>query len=167
MPVTSSDRDLEALTLTLTAEYDTEVKKVWDLWADSHKLERWWGPPTYPCRFIEHDLTIGGSMLYRMVGEENGDEHYGRWRILDVEPPHYINIQDVFANDDGTPNDDLPSTRFEVTISELDDGRTRMRITSYFPSLEAMEQMIEMGAEEGIRASAGQIDAILAETDSA
>ena len=84
MPVTSIDKDLEGLTLTLTAEYDADVKQVWELWANPRKLERWWGPPTYPCTFIEHDLTVGGEMLYKMVGDENGDEHYGRWRIVDV-----------------------------------------------------------------------------------
>ena len=46
---------------------------------------------------------------------------------------------------------------------ELDGGRTRMQTISHFPSLEAMEQMIEMGMVEGIEAAAGQIDASLAE----
>lgn len=163
MPVTSIDKDLEALTLTLTAEYDADAKQVWELWANPRKLERWWGPPTYPSTFLEHDLSVGGEMLYKMVGDELGDEHYGRWRILAVDAPNHIEIQDVFANDDGSPNDDLPSTKFEVEISELDGGRTRMRTISVFPSLEAMEQMIEMGMVEGIEAAAGQIDAILAE----
>lgn len=163
MPVTSIDKDLEALTLTLTAEYDADAKQVWELWANPRKLERWWGPPTYPSTFIEHDLSVGGEMLYKMVGDEQGDEHYGRWRILAVDAPKSIEIQDVFANDDGSANDDLPSTKFEVTITELDGGRTRMQTISFFPSLEAMEQMIEMGMVEGLEAAAGQIDAILAE----
>ena len=136
---------------------------MWELWANPRKLERWWGPPTYPCTFIEHDLSVGGEMLYKMVGDEQGDEHYGRWRILAVDSPNFIEIQDVFANDDGSPNDDLPSTRFEVMITERDGGRTRMQTVSFFGSLEAMEQMIEMGMVEGIEAAAGQIDAILAE----
>ena len=163
MPVTSIDKDLEGLTLTLTATYDADPKQVWELWANPRKLERWWGPPTYPCTFIEHDLSVGGEMLYKMVGDEQGDEHYGRWRILAVDAPNFIEIQDVFANDDGNPNHDLPSTKFEVKITELDGGRTRMQTISHFPSLEEMEQMIEMGMVEGIEAAAGQIDAILAE----
>ena len=164
MPVTRVDKDLEALTLTITAEYNADPKQVWDLWADPRKLERWWGPPTYPCTFIEHDLSVGGEMLYKMVGQENGDEHYGRWRILSVDAPNHIEVQDVFANDDGSANEELPSTKFDVQITELDGGpTTRMEIISSFSSLEEMEQMIEMGAVEGITASAGQIDAILAD----
>jgi uncharacterized protein YndB with AHSA1/START domain len=163
MPVSSVDKDLDALTLTLTAHYRAEVKQIWELWADPRKLERWWGPPQYPCTFIEHEMAVGGEMLYKMVGVEDGDEHYGRWRIIAVEPPTYIEIQDVFANADGSPNEELPTTRFEVTIHELDDGRVEMRTVSYFLSIESMEQMVEMGMVEGIKAAAGQIDAILAE----
>jgi hypothetical protein len=37
-----------------------------------------------------------------------------------------------------------------------------MTLVSTFPSTEAMEQVLAMGMEEGIRASLGQIDAILA-----
>jgi hypothetical protein len=35
-------------------------------------------------------------------------------------------------------------------------------ITSTFPSLEAMEQLINMGVEEGLRAAMAQMDEILA-----
>jgi hypothetical protein len=38
-----------------------------------------------------------------------------------------------------------------------------MSIESLFPSTEAMEQVLAMGAEEGLKQAIGQIDAILAE----
>jgi hypothetical protein len=37
-----------------------------------------------------------------------------------------------------------------------------MTIDTTFPSLDAMEQMVEMGMEEGIRQAVGQIDDLLA-----
>jgi hypothetical protein len=39
-----------------------------------------------------------------------------------------------------------------------------MTIATRFPSLEAMEQVLAMGMEEGLREAMGQIDAILAGT---
>ena len=42
-----------------------------------------------------------------------------------------------------------------------------MAIETQFPSLEAMEQLVAMGMEEGMVAAAGQIDAILADGVSA
>ena len=38
-----------------------------------------------------------------------------------------------------------------------------MSIESVFPSTEAMEQLLAMGMEEGLKQAVGQIDAILAE----
>ena len=38
-----------------------------------------------------------------------------------------------------------------------------MSIQSVFPSTEAMEQVLAMGMEEGLKQAVGQIDAILAE----
>ena len=77
-------------------------------------------------------------------------------------PPHRLIVHDGFRNDDGTDNTDLPVNEF-VTIAEIGDGRTRMSIESIFPSAEAMEQLLAMGMEEGLKQAVGQIDAILAE----
>jgi hypothetical protein len=50
-----------------------------------------------------------------------------------------------------------------VGIEGIGNGRTRMSIESTFPSLEAMEQVLAMGMEEGLKLAVGQIDGILAE----
>ena len=43
-------------------------ERVWQLWADPRQLERWWGPPTYPATFTQHDLAPGGHVEYHMTG---------------------------------------------------------------------------------------------------
>ena len=50
-----------------------------------------------------------------------------------------------------------------VSIAEIGDGRTRMSIQSVYPDAAAMEQLLNMGMEEGLKQAVGQIDAILAE----
>ena len=47
MTVTVVRKDPDALTMTLTAEFDASPTRVWQLWADPRQLERWWGPPTF------------------------------------------------------------------------------------------------------------------------
>jgi uncharacterized protein YndB with AHSA1/START domain len=91
------------------------------------------------------------------------DQSKGYWEILEAEPPHRLVFNDGFANDDGTPNTDLPLNSARVTIDDIGGGRTRMSIESIFPSAEAMEQVLAMGMEEGLKEAVGQIDAILAE----
>ncbi len=77
---------------------------IWQLWEDPRKLERWWGPPTYPATFDKHDgLTPGARMDYHMTTPE-GDQPRGWWEILEVEPPHRLVIRDGFADENGQPN---------------------------------------------------------------
>ena len=57
MTLTSVEKDVDGLSLTLTADFDAPVERVWQLWADPRQLERWWGPPTHPATFERHDLT--------------------------------------------------------------------------------------------------------------
>ncbi len=162
MTVTAVRKDPQNLTMVLTAEFDASPEGVWDLWADPRKLERWWGPPTYPATVTSHDLTAGGRVEYYMTGPA-GDQPRGFWDVVEADPPRRLVFVDGFANDDGTPNDDFPRTEGSVTIEPIDASRTRMTIASRFPSTEAMERLIAMGMEEGLTQAVGQIDAILAE----
>jgi len=150
--------DRDAKTLTLTAEYDAPVERVWQLWADPRLLERWWGPPTYPAKVSEHDLRPGGTVVYVMTGPE-GDEAKGFWRVTAVDPPHSLAFDDLFGVPDA-PAADLPVTRAVVTLTPTGSG-TRMVMVSSFPTSEALDQLVEMGMLEGLRQAVGQIDALL------
>lgn len=161
MSVKSVKKDIEGLALTIVTEFDAPIDRVWQLWSDPRQLERWWGPPTYPATVVDHDLTPGGSVTYSMTGPE-GDKSGGWWRVLEVDAPCRLEIQDGFADDAGQPNPDLPSTVTRVTLEERPGGGTRMVLHSTFPSTEAMQQMLSMGMEEGITASVSQMDDILA-----
>jgi uncharacterized protein YndB with AHSA1/START domain len=163
MTVTAVRKDPKALTMTVDAQFDAPAERVWQLWADPRLLERWWGPPTYPATFTRHALSVGSRVEYHMTGPE-GDQPRGYWDIVEVDEPRWLVFRDGFANDDGSPNTDLPTMTARVTIEDAGGGRTRMLIENTFASAEAMEQVLAMGAEEGFRQAVGQIDAILAET---
>lgn len=162
MTVTAVHKNPDNLSLHVTAEFDASPQRVWQLWADPRQLERWWGPPTYPATFTQHDLAPGSRVEYHMTGPE-GDQPRGYWEILDVEPARRLRFQDGFANADGTPNTEMPVIECHVFFEPIDSGRTRMSMESVFPSLEAMEQLTAMGMEEGLTQALGQIDGILAE----
>ena len=164
MTVTAVRTDPQSLNMTVEAEFDATPDRVWQLWADPRQLERWWGPPGYPATFTTHDLAPGSHVVYHMTTPE-GDQPKGYWDIVETDPPHRLVIRDGFANEDGSPNTDMPGPgEMIVTIEEADAGRTRMSIANIFPSTEAMEQLLAMGQEEGMKQAVGQIDAILAET---
>jgi uncharacterized protein YndB with AHSA1/START domain len=160
MSVTSVHKDPEALTMSITATFDAPVEQVWRAWADPRKLERWWGPPTYPATVLDHELTPGGRVTYFMTGPE-GDQPRGWWQVLAVEPPHRLEFEDGFADGAGEPDPNMPTTITRVSLTELEDGATTMTIETTFPTLEAMQKMVAMGMEEGMTLAVGQIDSLL------
>jgi uncharacterized protein YndB with AHSA1/START domain len=160
MTITSLDKDVDNLTLTLVADFDAPIERVWRLWADPRQLERWWGPPTHPATVEEHDLTPGGAVTYFMTSPE-GEQYRGWWRVTSVDPPKSLEFTDGFADQDGTPNAELPTTAVRMQLSERDGG-TRMELRSAFDTREHMEQLLRMGAAEGLQQAVGQMDALLA-----
>jgi uncharacterized protein YndB with AHSA1/START domain len=161
MSVMDVEKDLDALTMTVTAEYDVSAERAWQLWADPRQLEQWWGPPTYPATVELHDLTPGGRVSYFMTSPE-GERFGGWWEVLEAEPPRDLVVKDGFADADGNPNLTMPITIMRLRIDDRADGGVRMTMVSTFPTLEALERLISMGMQEGLMAAMGQIDAVLA-----
>lgn len=153
-------KDLDQARLTIRAEYAASPERIWELWADPRQLERWWGPPGYPATVTDHDLVPGGLVRYFMTGPE-GQQHHGGWRVLDLSPPRRLEIEDYFADGDGAEDSSLPVSRTTVSIEEVAPGTTRMTIDTGYPSVEALEQVLAMGMEEGIKGALGQIDDLL------
>ena len=162
MSVTSVIKDRERLTMTVTAEYDVSAERAWDLWNDPRQLERWWGPPTFPATVVEHDLTPGGAVTYFMTGPQ-GEQPRGWWRILEVEAPRLLVLEDGFADALGQPDALMPTMLMRMALQDRVEGGVVMTIETTFPSSEAMEQLITMGMDEGMTAAMGQIDTLLAE----
>jgi len=161
MPVTSVEKDLDQLTITIVADFATTVARLWDAYTDPRQIERFWGPPTYPAVFLRHDAAVGGRSIYKMTGPQ-GDEHYGCWDWTAVDAPVSFEVADRFANEKGEPNTDLPTTTV-VFEFEPTDGGARLTTTSRFGSLEQLEQLLEMGMLEGTKEAMSQIDTVLAD----
>lgn len=161
MTVSSVDQDVDALTLTLVADFDAPAERVWALWDDPRRLERWWGPPTHPSTFERHELTPGGTVTYFMTAPD-GQRHHGLWRVTAVDPPRSLEFEDAFADESGRANPDLPVITTRMTLSDREGG-ARMELRSTFASTEQMEQVLAMGTAEGITQAVGQMDALLAQ----
>ena len=97
MTVTAIHKDFDQLTLTLVADLDAPVERVWQLWSDPRQLERWWGPPTYPATFDRFDLRPGGKAAYTMTGPA-GDRSRGWWEIVAVDPPRSLEFRATYCS---------------------------------------------------------------------
>jgi uncharacterized protein YndB with AHSA1/START domain len=161
MSIVSVEKDYDSLSLVLVADFDAPIERVWQLWADPRQLERWWGPPTHPAAVETHELAPGGEVAYVMTGPQ-GETSRGWWRVTAVEPPRSLEFTDGFANDDGTPNPETPTTAVNMRLAERDGG-TRMELRFVFASTEHMQQLERWGAFDVFPQSVRQMDSLVAE----
>ncbi|BAL90804.1 hypothetical protein AMIS_55840 [Actinoplanes missouriensis 431] len=160
MPVISATKDVDTLTMTFVAEFEATVERVWQIWADPRKLERWWGPPAWPATFERFEFEPGGQARYYMTGPD-GTKAHGWWTITAIEAPHRLEFDDGFADENAEPIDPKDAMHDTVTIEAAGD-RTRMTTVTSFSSVEQLERMVEIGVEEGMREAQNQIDELLA-----
>ncbi|ODQ96464.1 SRPBCC family protein [Mycolicibacterium holsaticum] len=161
MPVTDITKNIDDLTLTITAEFAAPVERIWQIYADPRQLEKIWGPPGYPATVVEHSLTPGGTVTYYMTGPD-GEKYPGYWKVSAVDEPRSFSFEDGFADDHLEPADDMPVAHCVYTFEPIGDGATRATYVSRYESAEALQKVLEMGVEEGTRQALNQIDALLA-----
>jgi uncharacterized protein YndB with AHSA1/START domain len=160
MTVTDVKKDEQALTLVISAEFDAPMARVWQLFEDPRQLERWWGPPTYPATFTDHDFTPGGRMAYYMTGPD-GDKPHGWWRVLALDPPHSLEFENGLADDAGEPIAEMLPMIMTINLAERSGGGTLLSIQTYFQTPEVMNRVMTMGMEEGMKGAMSQMDGLL------
>lgn len=161
MPITDVISNAKALTLTVIADYPVPVSRLWDAYADPRQLERFWGPVEWPATFTRHDMAVGGESRYHMTGPD-GTMSRGWFRFLAVDPYVRFEVEDGFADEHGVPNADMPTMRMTFSFESTASGSRCTNVTR-FPSIESMEQLVQMGMMDGMRSAMGQIDGVLAD----
>ena len=159
MPITSINKDPEALTMTVVAEFPVPVQRLWDAYADARQLEKFWGPPEYPSTFVRHDFAKGGRSDYYMTGPEGVGPH-AYWTFVDVDPGKSFEVMDGFTAPEGTEYEGVPPMRMTFTF-EPTDGGSRVSTVTRFESAEALEATLALGMEEGMKAAMGQMDDVI------
>ncbi len=159
MPVTSVESDTEALTMTLVADFPVGPERVWAAFTDPRQLERFWGPPGWPATFTSFAFEAGGRARYEMRSA-GGEVARGSWRFVDIEAPRGFEVVDSFVDEEGEAIPGMPSMRMTFAFEATEAG-ARLTNVTYFDSLEALAQLIDMGAVEGATLAMNQLDAVL------
>ena len=159
MPVVDIQKDTKALTMRSSLS--------------SPRPSPGCGPPT----LIRDSFSVSGARrsgrphspgttsksaaaLILMTGPK-GEKSSGYWEFLTLDEPRSFEVKDGFLGADGKPVPKMPSMRMRFAF-EPHDGGTRMTTVTTFPSAEALEQLLNMGMEEGLKAAMAQIDGVLA-----
>lgn len=124
-------------------------KLVFDAFTDCKHLKHWWGPHDWNVTYCDMDFRVGGRWHYCMTGPE-GVESWGISNFKSIDAPTAFAYTDGFSNKDGETVPGLPVSHITVDFSEVDGG-TKVVSRGVYASEDDVKQIVEMGAEQGIR----------------
>lgn len=134
--------DKEKLEIRMSRVFDASREKLWDAHLDPKAIEKWWGPRRLKTEVEKLEPVVGGQWRFINI-DDNGDRYvfYGEFREL-VKPEKIIW---TFTYE---PYPQSAATE-TLVFEELSDGKTKLSTLSKFPSIEALEGMLQGGMEEG------------------
>ncbi|NCD68662.1 SRPBCC family protein [Mucilaginibacter agri] len=151
--------DKENNTLTIRREFLASRALVWDCYTKSELLDRWFAPAPLTTKTKSMDFREGGHWHYAMV-EPNGTEYWGYTEYFKISPIDFYTSSDAFSNEAGEINTDLPRAEWLVNFTDKDENALVETIVTY-KSLSDLEQVIQMGMEQGMIATMEKLDQLL------
>ncbi|SIN88716.1 SRPBCC family protein [Chitinophaga niabensis] len=146
-------------TLTVRREFLAGRQLVWDCYTKSELLNQWFAPAPLTTKTKSMDFREGGHWHYAMV-DPNGTEYWGLTNYLKIHPIDHYTALDAFSNAEGEINTDLPRAEWLVTFTDKGENAVVETIVTY-KSLSDLEQVVQMGMEEGMTATLQKLDELL------
>ena len=153
--------DERTLTLVIERRFRASKQRVWDSYSKRELLQQWWSPEHFSTTIKTFEFRPGGRWHYYMTGPD-GTKY---WSLAIYTAIHHgvsIEYQDYFSDQEGSNNRSLPSTRARLAFSP-DGNETVVTTTLEFASLEALQQLLKMGFEQGFASTCDKLDMLLAE----
>jgi uncharacterized protein YndB with AHSA1/START domain len=149
-------KDLKERSILISREFNAPVEKVWRAYTEPELLNQWWGPAPWHAETKSMNFKPGGFWLYCMVGPA-GEKHWGRMNYIAIDHLKGFDIEDVFCDENGNVNRELPVSKGRITFTKTANGtKTEWKMT--YPTEAALQQIIEMGFEQGITICYEQLD---------
>jgi uncharacterized protein YndB with AHSA1/START domain len=135
----------EELKVVIERVFDAPRELVWKTITDPNLIPKWWGPEKYPTIVDKMDVKVGGT--WRFISKDaDGNEFAFSGVYKEIVPPERL-VQ-TFNFEPIGPGHDSTET---AILEETEDGKTRMRITSVYHTIEDLDGTIESGMEAGAR----------------
>src|SRR5262245_46330102 len=148
---TPSDREIR-----ITRLFDAPRHLVFEAMTRPEHVRRWWGnlDERYSVTECEIDLRVGGA--WRFVGRGPEGQYpafYGVYREIDA--PSRLVYTEIFE-----PFPDAESVVTQILTEEGD--KTRLTVTSSYPSIEVRDMVLKTGMEHGAALSYDRLDEVAA-----
>ncbi|RYG49513.1 MAG: SRPBCC domain-containing protein [Chitinophagaceae bacterium] len=152
-------KDLPARKLTITRLFDAAPAEVWKAWTESEFLDQWWAPKPWKAETKSMDFKEGGYWIYAMVGPDN-TRHWARVDFISINPGKGFEALDTFCDENGIPNPEMPRMSWK-NIFEATGGGTKLTVVISFQKDSDIQQILEMGFEQGFSSALENLDEIL------
>lgn len=129
-------------TITMQREFAAPPLAVFAAYRDADALKEWYGPDGFSITVIAMDFRVGGLFRFTMHGPD-GTDYPNRIMYRDIVPGAriaYLHDSDV--------DDDPRGFEVLVTFAAAGEGRTLLTMRSTFPSVEARNAVMKLGAVE-------------------
>ncbi|WP_010276650.1 SRPBCC domain-containing protein [Paenibacillus senegalensis] len=144
----------EGRELIMERVFDAPRDLVFQAFTKEEHLKQWWGPKGWSLTYCDLDFRPDGVWHYCMkcVDESQGDffgmESWGKAVYAEIVEGEKIVYTDYFSDAEGSINTDMPAATVTMIFLEQ-GGKTKLINRSEYPTIEALQQVIDMGVEEG------------------
>lgn len=153
--------DKENNTLTIQRGFSADRARLWDYYTKQELLEQWFAPQPMTTGTKSMDFREGGHWHYKMV-DADGTEYWGITQYKKIHPKDELSFSDAFCDEAGTINTAVPGADWTITFTEK-ENKTVVQSVLTFKSLADLEQVLEMGMEDGMKATYATLDKLVSE----
>ncbi len=146
---------VEGNVLILERVFNAPRELVFQAFSEAEHLKQWWGPRGWTVPVCHVDFRPGGVWHYCMKCEDKnqgdfyGMESWGKGIYKNIVTGELIEYTDYFSDAEGNLNADMPSTEIVLEFIEVDGG-TKLLNKATYASAESLQQVLDMGMEQGI-----------------
>ena len=151
--------DKSTNSVSVTREFAAKHTTVWQAFTVKEILDQWWAPKPWLSRTKRMEFAVGGRRFYAMVSPE-GEEHWSIQDFTSITPITNFKFVDAFTDKDENINPAMPGSEWNLNFSE-ENGTTTVKIIIKHRSLADLEQIIQMGFQEGFTMTLGELEKLL------
>ena len=153
------NKDVYHATIFVMKIFDAEAEEVWNYFTKPDLLDTWWAPKPWKCETQKMNFQNGGTWNYAMVSPEN-ERHFAGIDFEEINPNRSIALSDYFTDQQGKRNLEFPTTHWLIGFTGVEEG-VKLTVNLHFASEKEMNTILEMGFEEGFKATLSQLEEIL------
>jgi uncharacterized protein YndB with AHSA1/START domain len=154
-------------TLVMTRDFTIAKAKLWAAYTEKDLFEQWFAPAGWEVTSKTFDFVEGGQNIYVMKcvdesqGEWFGKTSAGKMVFSNISPNDMFVYTDYFADEEGNVNQEMPSSKSTLQLTENTIGVTTLHITTEYETPDTLNQVLAMGMEQGYGETLDKLEELL------